>query len=86
MKKLERNAPNRKLIVKAVIVALGSLACILLGLQGWSMAYIDWSSQNVLDVSHLLPTVLIPTFLLIVGILSVVSFIRGVREGNKRQS
>jgi len=77
--------PNRKLIVKAVVVTLGSLACIFLGLQGWSMAYIDWSSQNVLDASHLLPTVLIPTFLLIVGILSVANFVRGVREG-KRQS
>ena len=76
---------NRKLIVKPVIVTLGSLACIFLGLQAWIMAYIDWSSQNELDPSRLLPTVLIPTFLLIVGILSVVNFIRGVREGNTRQ-
>ena len=78
--------PNRKLIVKAAIVTLGSLACIFLGLLGWIMAYIGWSSQNELDASQLLPSVLIPTFLLIVGILSVVNFIRGVREGNKRQS
>jgi len=76
---------NRKLIVKAVLVILGSAACIFLGLLAWIMAYIDWSSQNEPDPSRLLPTLLIPTFLLIVGILSVVNFIRGVREGNKRR-
>ena len=78
--------PNRKRIVKAAVVTLGSFACIFLGLLGWVTAYIEWSSQNVLDASHLLPSVLIPTFLLIVGILSVVNFIRGAREANKRQS
>lgn len=71
---------NRKLIMKAVIVTVGSLGCIFLGLQAWILAYIDWSSHNGLDPSRLLPTVLIPTFLLIVGALSVVNFIRGLRE------
>lgn len=72
--------------MKALVVVLGSSACIFLGLQGWIMAYIDQSSRNGPDPSHLVPIVLIPTFLLIVGILSVVNFIRGFREGEKRQS
>ena len=78
--------PNRKLIVKTVVVTLGSFACIFLGVQGWIMAYMDRSSQDELDPSNLIPTLLIPTFLLLVGILSVVNFIRGFREGKKRQS
>lgn len=78
--------PNRKLIVKAVVVTLGSLACLFVGVHGWILAYLDRSSQDERDLSYLIPSVLIPTFLLIVGILSVVNFIRGFRGGKTQQS
>ena len=69
-----------KLKVKLFLVLLASVACIVLGVLGIVVSYISRPAEG-LD-----PSFLIPTFLLIIGVLSVVNLIRGIREGdNKRQ-